>query len=92
MNLLRNCCISQLCSLSSSARLLVRKGKSNRKRKKKRACEAVKVGSHQCWSVLKYHLLRAQKLAIPSRETSHRPTFLSRDPLEIKWKVYGHWK
>ncbi|XP_052628596.1 uncharacterized protein LOC128134646 [Harpia harpyja] len=57
------------------------------------------IGVHECWSLFKSHLLRAQEQAIPKCQKSckwgRRPAWLSRDhPLEFmqKKKVYRHWK
>lgn len=56
-------------------------------------------GVQQCWSVSKYHLLRAQEQAIPecwqSNRWSRSLTWLRRDlllELRRKNKVYGHWE
>ena len=57
------------------------------------------IGVHECWSLFKSHLLRAQEQAIPkcqkSSKRGRRPAWLSRDlllELRQKRKVYGHWK
>ncbi|GAB0205816.1 hypothetical protein GRJ2_003047200 [Grus japonensis] len=57
------------------------------------------IGVHQCWSLFKGHLLRAQEQAIPkcrkSSRRSRRPAWLNRDlllELRRKKKVYACWK
>ena len=57
------------------------------------------IGVHQCWSVFKHCLLKAQDQAIPKYQKSSRwgrkPTWLTRDlllELGQKKKVYGCWK
>jgi len=53
-------------------------------------------GVHQCWSLFKYHLLRAKKQAIPKqqklRRQGRRPVWPNRGLLELrqKKKVYGY--
>lgn len=56
-------------------------------------------GVHQCSSLFKSHLLRAQEQEIQkchkSSKQGKRPAWLSRDLiLELRWKrkVYEHWK
>ena len=55
-------------------------------------------GVHDQWSLFKSYLLRAQRQAIPkcwkSSKQGRRPAWLSRDLLELMWKMkmYGHWK
>ncbi|GAB0180024.1 hypothetical protein GRJ2_000467700 [Grus japonensis] len=57
------------------------------------------IGVHQCWSLFKGHLLRAQEQVIPkcrkSSRQGRRPAWLNRDLLlELRWKkkVYACWK
>ncbi|GAB0207904.1 mitochondrial enolase superfamily member 1 [Grus japonensis] len=57
------------------------------------------IGVHQCWSLFKVHLLRAQEQAIPkcrrSSRRGRRPAWLNRDlllELRRKKKVYACWK
>ncbi|GAB0203202.1 hypothetical protein GRJ2_002785800 [Grus japonensis] len=57
------------------------------------------IGVHQCWSLFKGHLLRAQEQVIPkcrkSSRQGRRPAWLNRDlllELRRKKKVYACWK
>ena len=57
------------------------------------------LGVHECWSVFKNHLLKAQEQAIPlcrkPSKRSRRPAWLSRDlllELKRKKKFYDLWK
>jgi len=57
------------------------------------------LGVHECWSVFKNHLLKAQEQAIPlcrkPSKRSRRPAWLSRElllELKKKKKFYDLWK